>query len=45
LAAKLRLANIDASAGSVEEMARIVARIRTVARPVRAAPGAPRGRT
>jgi hypothetical protein len=29
LAAKLRPANIDASAGSVEEMARIVARIRT----------------
>ena len=28
LAAKLRPANIDASAGSVEEMARIVARIR-----------------
>jgi hypothetical protein len=29
LAAKLRRSNIDASAGSVEEMARIVARIRT----------------
>jgi hypothetical protein len=28
LAAKLRPANIDASAGSVEEIARIVARIR-----------------
>ena len=28
LAAKLRTANIDASAGSVEEMARITARIR-----------------